>query len=199
MNGGGVVIDTIREIGVFMIAAQAVVHFAPGKQYEKYIKSVSGIVILLLFMKPVLQSAGAVWEDPQALLEEWMQMTDMPDFLGETMSDGVTDGVVSRMETEVRERFNRELETDVYFVSRVSIRFTQDPAEETETLLPEVEILMRERKGEEGDGQTGISEIVVGQPQESTADESFQSYRTRFAALLGMEEDRVEVRLDGRG
>ncbi len=192
-------IDTIREIGVFMIAAQAVVHFAPGKQYEKYIKSVSGIVILLLFMKPVLQSAGAVWEDPQALLEEWMQMTDMPDFLGETMSDGVTDGVVSRMETEVRERFNRELETDVYFVSRVSIRFTQDPAEETETLLPEVEILMSERKGEEGDGQTGISEIVVGQPQESTADESFQSYRTRFAALLGMEEDRVEVRLDGRG
>ena len=42
-------LDTIREIGIFMIAAQAVVHFAPGRQYEKYIKSVSGIIILLLF------------------------------------------------------------------------------------------------------------------------------------------------------
>ena len=30
-------LETIRQIGVFMIAAQAVVHFAPGRQYEKYI------------------------------------------------------------------------------------------------------------------------------------------------------------------
>ena len=60
-------LDAIREIGIFMIAAQAVVHFEPGRQYEKYIKSVSGIVMLLLFLKPVLQLAGAVWEEPQAL------------------------------------------------------------------------------------------------------------------------------------
>ena len=64
-------LDTIREIGIFMIAAQAVVHFAPGRQYEKYIKSVSGIIILLLFLQPVLRFSGIVWEEPQALLEKW--------------------------------------------------------------------------------------------------------------------------------
>ena len=63
-------LDTIREIGVFMIAAQAVVHFAPGRQYEKYIKSVSGIIVLILFLKPVLRLAGAAWEEPQVLLED---------------------------------------------------------------------------------------------------------------------------------
>lgn len=192
-------LDTIRQIGIFMIAAQAVVHFAPGRQYEKYIKSVSGIVILLLFLKPVLQFAGAAWEEPQALWEKWAGMTDMPVFGGTTGTDSAADEVVDRIESEVRERLNQELEGDVYFVSRVSIRFTQEPGLEAGTLLPEVEILMRERAGEKENGQIGIAEIVIGQPQESAPDETFVSYRKRFAALLEMEEENVEVRRDGRG
>lgn len=192
-------IDTIREIGIFMLAAQAVVHFAPGRQYEKYIKSVSGIIILLLFLKPVLQLAGAVWEEPQALWEKWEGMTDMPDFPALSQMDGVTDEVVARMETELQEQLNRELTEDEYFVSRVSIRFIQEPGTEAGMLLPEITVFMREQAGEEEGGQIGIEKIVVGQPQETDTDAPFLSYRTRFAVLLGMEEERVEVRPDGRG
>ena len=66
--------------------------------------------------------------------------------------------------------------------------------------MPELIVWMKERAGEEeGDGQIGIEEIVIGQPAESAADETFSSYRARFAVLLGMEEERVEVRQDGRG
>lgn len=190
-------IDAIREIGIFMIAAQAVIHFAPGKQYERYIKSVSGIIILLLFLKPVLQIAGAAWEEPQTLFEKWGELTDMPDFSEEAQTGGVTGEVVSRMAVEVKERLNRELEADAYFVSRVSIRFTQEQGAETETLLPEVEIWMKERAEEEESRRIGIEEIVIGQPQESVQDTSFSDYRMRFAVLLGMEEERVEVRRDG--
>ncbi|MDE7360173.1 MAG: stage III sporulation protein AF, partial [Lachnospiraceae bacterium] len=89
MNGGGRMLDTIREIGIFMIAAQAVVHFAPGRQYEKYIKSVSGIIILLLFLKPVFQLAGTAWEEPQILLEKWEACSDMTAFSGKMQTDGV--------------------------------------------------------------------------------------------------------------
>lgn len=192
-------LDAIRQIGVFMIAAQAVVHFAPGRQYEKYIKSVSGIIILLLFLKPVFQLAGAAWEDPQVLWEKWEQMTDMPGFSDEMQIDDVSEEVVDRMEAEVKEQLNRELEKDVYLVSRVSIRLVQKPEAEEGTLLPQVEILMKERAGEEESVQIGVEEIVVGQPQESVPDESFSSYRARFAAVLGMEEENVEVRRDGRG
>ena len=39
-------LKNIREIGIFMIAAQTVIHFAPGRQYEKYIKSVSGLSLI---------------------------------------------------------------------------------------------------------------------------------------------------------
>lgn len=190
-------LDTIRQIGVFMIAAQAIVHFAPGRQYEKYIKSVSGIIILLLFLKPVLRLAGTAWEEPQVFRENWEELTDMPDFTGKPQIDDVSEEVVSRLETEVREQLNRGLETDVYFVSRVSIRLIREPG--AEELMPRVEIWMRERAGEEESVQIGIEEIVVGQPQESVSDESLLSYRTQFAAILGMGEENVEVRWDGRG
>lgn len=192
-------LDAIRQIGVFMIAAQAVVHFAPGRQYEKYIKSVSGIIILLLFLKPVFQLAGTAWEEPQLLWEQWGKLTDMPDFSDEIQAGDVSGEVVGRMEAEVKEQLNRELETDAYYVSRVTIRFVQNPGAEEGTLLPQVEILMRERAGEEESVRIGIEEIVVGQPQESVPDESFSAYRARFAIVLGMEEENVEVRRDGRG
>ncbi|MDE5939349.1 MAG: stage III sporulation protein AF [Lachnospiraceae bacterium] len=190
-------IDAVREIGIFMIAAQAAIHFAPGKQYERYIKSVSGMIILLLFLKPVLQLAGDVWEEPQILLEKWEEFTDMLDFSEGVQTEGVTGEVVSRMAAEIKERLNRELQEDTYFVSRVSVRFTRERDAETETLLPEVEIWMKGRAEEEESGRIGIEEIVIGQPQELVQDMSFSDYRTRFAALLGMEEERVEVRRDG--
>ncbi|MDE6602984.1 MAG: stage III sporulation protein AF [Lachnospiraceae bacterium] len=192
-------LDTIREIGIFMIAAQAVVHFAPGRQYEKYIKSVSGIIILLLFLKPVFQLAGTAWEEPRILLEKWEAFSDMPAFSGKMQTNGVTEEVVKRMETEMKERLNSELGTDAYFVSRVSIRFTQEQDADTGALLPEVEIWMKEGAGGEEAGQIEIEEIVVGQTWEPVQDAHLSSYRMRFAALLGMEEERVEVRRDGRG
>ena len=192
-------LDAIRQIGVFMIAAQAVVHFAPGKQYERYIKSVSGIIILILFLRPVLQLAGADWEEPQALLEKWEELAEMPDFSVTMQKGGAAGEVSALMETELRERLNGELEKDAYYVSRVSIRFVQVPGEKAGTLLPKITVFLRERTGEEESGQIGIEEIVVGKPQETDQGEPFLSYRSRFAALLEMEEERVEVRPDGRG
>ena len=191
-------LDTIREIGVFMIAAQAVVHFAPGRQYEKYIKSVSGIIVLILFLKPVLRLAGAAWEEPQVLLGKCVDLTDRPDVSVNVQADGVAEEVASRMERELTERLNRERTGDAYFVSRVSIRLILDPEAETGTFLPEITVFLRERAKEES-GLIGIEEIVIGQPQETETGEPFLSYRSRFAALLAMEEERVEVRSDWRG
>lgn len=192
-------LDTIREIGIFMIAAQAVVHFAPGRQYERYIKSVSGMIVLLLFLKPVLQLAGVVWEEPQMLVERWEAFADMPDFSGSAQTADATGEVVDRMAEKLKERLNRELEGEPYFVSRVSIRFTQEQDAETGTLLPEVEIRIKERTGKEESGQIGIEEIVIGQPREPEQDGVLLFYRKRFAAVLEMEEESVEVRRDGRG
>ncbi len=121
-------LKNIREIGIFMIAAQTVIHFAPGRQYEKYIKSVSGIIILLLF----LQLSGAEWKDAEAVLEKLEEVTDMPalqSFEGSRSADGavgwgtgVGSTVTGRMETKIRELLNRELEGEEYCIEQVSLR-----------------------------------------------------------------------------
>ena len=43
-------IELIKRIGIFMIAAQAVLHFTPGQKYEKYIKLIVGMMVLLQFV-----------------------------------------------------------------------------------------------------------------------------------------------------
>lgn len=195
-------LKNIREIGIFMIAAQAAIHFAPGKQYEKYIKSVSGIIILLLFLNPFLQLSGAEWKGSEAVLKKLEEMTDMQNFSTEKPDTadeaGVGGTVVGRMEAEVKELLNRELTEDDYRVKRVSIRLAKDPAQGSELRLSQIEIGMA-RASETGEERPiEVDRIVIG----NTADEEdkiFAQYRSRFAALLEIEEERVEVRLDGRG
>lgn len=133
------------------------------------------------------------------LVERWEAFADMPDFSGSVQTADATGEVVNRMAEKMKERLNRELEGEPYFVSRVSIRFTQEQDAETGTLLPEIEIRIKERTGKEESGRIGIEEIVIGQPREPEQDGVLLFYRKRFAAVLEMEEESVEVRRDGRG
>jgi len=189
-------LQMIGRIGIFMIAAQAMVHFAPGKQYEKYIKSVAGIIVLVLFLKPFLQFFGAQPEEPQAVLKRFQELTDMPEFTIEEPEGGAGTEVVRRMEEEVKALLNRDMEGERYCVSGVSIRFAANQ-ETGQSLLAKVEVRIAERREEKQEGRIEIDKIVVGGEKEPSSRETFSAYRERFAALLGVEKERVEVRQDG--
>ena len=45
-------IEIIRKIGIFMIAAQVMIHLVPDKRYEKYIKLITGVIILAMLIQP---------------------------------------------------------------------------------------------------------------------------------------------------
>lgn len=201
-------LKNIREIGIFMIAAQTVIHFAPGKQYEKYIKSVSGIMILLLFLRPFLQLSGAEWSSPEAALGKLEELTDMPDFLGGEWKTGREGGgqtdagvgstALGRMETEVKALLNLELEGDDYRVKRVSIQLAKDSAQGSELSLSQVKIELVNAAETEEEQRIFVDRIVIGEAADSEEESAFLQYRSRFAALLGIEEERVEVRQGGR-
>ena len=62
-------LEGLKELALFMLAAQMIVHFLPGKQYEKYGKLIAGIVVLakagafFLHMPELsLPEAAAGWE-----------------------------------------------------------------------------------------------------------------------------------------
>ncbi len=186
----------IGKIGIFMIAAQAMVHFAPGKQYEKYVKSVAGIILLVLFMKPFLQVFGAVPKEPQAAWEAFEKMMEIPDFTAKEPVEGVDAEVVKRAEEEVMTLLNGGMEGEEYQVSGVSIRFGTNRESPQELVLSAVEVRLAKREEKER-GEIDIEKITVGEEHALVSWEVFPAYRERFAALLGIEEERVEVKQDG--
>lgn len=190
-------LQNIREIGIFMIVAQAVVHFAPGKQYEKYIKSISGVIILVLFLKPFVQMAGGQWQMPSTVLERLEQSVGMSDFPAASTArpeNEVADAVVRQMEEEIEKRLNRDLAGDSCLVRQAVLTLTKAAEGSGEDFFS-VLVILGDRAADSG--EIAVKEITVGTPQ-TKEDEVLEAYRLRFAGVLGWEKERVEVRWDGR-
>lgn len=190
-------LQTIREIGIFMIIAQAVVHFAPGRQYEKYIKLISSVIILFLFLRPFGRTAGEQWRNPEAVWERWEKSVELAELsadYAESAEGRVETAVVGRMEKEIRERLNRELAADPCRVKRVELFLKEGAEGAGEEAFFLVRAVMEKQPA---DGNSiGVEEITLNKPR--TEEENMQEdYRLRIAGILGLEEGRVEVEWDG--
>ena len=100
-------VENIRRIGIFMIAAQTVMHFAAGKQYEKYMKIVTGVIVLLLFIGPFTASSGNLgvdWQTEIERMERQMQSDIHLDI--SNMADSVETAALRQMEQEIKRRLN---------------------------------------------------------------------------------------------
>lgn len=73
------IVENIREIGLFIVAAQMLVHLAAGKSYEKYIKIIAGVTVLLLFLGPFVDDPGRMMDRWQEELERMEQQMDRYD------------------------------------------------------------------------------------------------------------------------
>lgn len=187
-------LENIRKIGLFMVAAQAVIHFVPGSQYEKYIKLISSVIILFLFMGPFISRQGDLvgeWQTgmkqaAQRFKEEDLWQADVP-----TVNERVTE----QMEEEVKARLNNCISDREYCVESVSFVYSGDNLKEREDVsgILRVEIVM-EKRGEEGIEPVLVKDIVIGDEREYEDDtkESAQ-YQEIFAKILGIGPDRVEV------
>lgn len=189
-------LKTIREIGIFMIAAQAVVHFAPSVRYEKYIRSISGVIILLLFLTPFIQLSGGKWEEPEQILIKMRELTEMPALPESVRITSATDAAAARMEEEIQKLLDRELAEENHYVKKVDVRFGEGQKLKQEDQMPFVEVLIGQK---EEKSLIVVEEITIGETTDPEKTEEEQNYRQRFAGLLGIPEENVEVRMDGRG
>ena len=110
-------VENIRRIGIFMIAAQTVLHFAAGKQYEKYLKIITGVIILFQFLSPFTSSAddfAAKWqseiEQMEMQIEKQMesQTKKQNDVLMAVSgtADTVEAAILQQLEGEVKRRLS---------------------------------------------------------------------------------------------
>ncbi len=69
--------NTICRVGIFMICAQTIVHFRPNGSYEKYIKLLVSVMLLIQILKPVMdifgESSSEDFEERIAWFDEQLQ------------------------------------------------------------------------------------------------------------------------------
>lgn len=217
-------IDNIKRIGLFMIVAQTFMHFAAGQQYEKYIKIITGIIILLLFIRPFSSSAGNTvgqWR------EELERMTERIESCGSEWQDKMKDldfgserRTIRQLEMEIKRRLNQETAADNWNVTDVMIEWTESAGESSNgnlnadirciviTLQP---VVQKEENVNQEDALIVVDEIQVDLQSEAarqnSAQENFSEqnmegaaqYRSLFAEILGMEEEKLEVVYSGSG
>lgn len=46
-------LEMIKEMGIFIVIAQAVLYFVPGESYVKYVKVIIGIIMIAKISQPV--------------------------------------------------------------------------------------------------------------------------------------------------
>ena len=102
-------IDNIRRIGIFMIVAQTVIHFASGKQYERYIKIIAGVLILLQFISLFVSSSGDFvekWQDEIEGMVGQMEEQNQAWQAASSAAGPVEAMVLQQIEEEMKSRMN---------------------------------------------------------------------------------------------
>lgn len=190
------ILENIRRIGIFMIAAQTVLHFAAGKQYEKYLKIIAGVIILLQFLSPFTSSAddfAVRWQSEIEQMEK--QVEEQMERQAKRQSDVLqaVSGTVEPMETvvlkqiegEVKKRLNDVAADNGCTVTDVAIDLEQINSE-SDTMAGEgnrswvfrsvkVTVQSVEQDGypdADDDGIIRIAEIAVGRETEADTGQS---------------------------
>lgn len=171
-------LESIRQIGIFMIVAQTVMHFAANGQYEKYMKIIAGVIVLLLFIRPFISGSeeqAAKWQDEITRMMEQIeaQSVDFDHMAYEgTLAEAA---VIRQIEEEITRRLNEVSADHGCRVVKTTIALTGQGGEligngdlAGEYEFDHVRITVRDQQetGEEEAVQMEQSEIGAGQAVE---------------------------------
>ena len=169
-------IETIKHIGLFMIVAQTLMHFAAGQQYEKYMKIIAGVIVLMLFISPFYSTGDNFadqWQEKAAQIAEDIEHFGSLQYDGVSVTDyGTKKGVTRQLEEEMKKRLNEELLYEEYDITDVSVEWEEKGAQDM--AVRSIRITLRQTGNggdaladEEGDGDT-IDSIVIDRIQVGT-------------------------------
>ena len=143
-------IENIKRIGLFMIVAQTFIHFAAGRQYEKYMKIIAGVIVLLLFAQPFASRDMEFiqqWQLEMNRLTEQIEQQNnawkqsMPD-----MDPGPESDIIRRLEEEIKTKLNREVHLENCLITDVVIKWENGDAsgvrDEWEKTVGSVEVTL---------------------------------------------------------
>ncbi|MBD5475569.1 MAG: hypothetical protein HDR17_06270 [Lachnospiraceae bacterium] len=185
-------LESIRQIGIFMIVAQTVMHFAANGQYEKYMKIIAGVIVLLLFIRPFISgSDGQVmkWQEEMTHIMEQIE-AQSGDFGNMAYVGGSTEALVIRqIEEEITRRLNeaaagydcRVVKTTIELTGQAKGDSVIGEADAGEYVFDRVRVTVRNQSGsgerQAVQSETGVSKAA--QTERSGADEKQMAEGTK--------------------
>lgn len=177
-------IENIKRIGLFMIVAQTLIHFAAGKQYEKYMKIIAGVIVVLLFVRPFSSHGMDFTEQWQREMERLTeQMEEQNSVWKQSMTDldyGTESKIIGQFEEEIKERLSREVPLDNYFITDVAIKWESRGEKEAQEVW-----------------EKNIESIVITLQQEAHEDQ--KSEKRNAVDPVFIERIQVEAGLETEG
>ncbi len=209
-------IDNIRRIGIFMIVARTAAHFAAGKAYEKYIRVITGVIVLYLFLAPFGGADGddaGRWQEWMGELESRLQADGKQNMETVRAAETPEAAAMERIEEEIRTRLDEAAAGIGYRVTDAALSLTEAESGSGEKSweFKRVTVTVSDRapdrtaSGEADDIridriEVGNRESDGGWPSAGDGEEQSgggEECRRVFAELLGVTEDKVEVIFHG--
>lgn len=109
--------ETIRKVGIFMICAQMIVHLKPNESYEKYLKLLMSVMVMVQIIFPIMQFLGSDWdgEDFADRVRAYGQSlqgeksgTDITDAADEILEEYAMQEIHSRLEQQEQDQQEQE-------------------------------------------------------------------------------------------
>ena len=98
-------IELLKQVGIFMVCSQTVLHFKSSQKYDKYLKLLVGIMVIAQLSMPLLEWATGGETLPEKIVEEETETAmDVNQMLDN--ADRIVD---KYMDSEVKSRLNKLL------------------------------------------------------------------------------------------
>lgn len=201
------ILQTVKQIGVFMICAQVILHFKPSAKYEKYLKLLISVMVLVQIITPVvnlLPGEGSTAfmtrvQEIQAEIDKSMEQLELENAVNEenilntTLEEIKTriNNVIKRENLQVKAvEYNQETEDKLVFYLE-EYAGNRDISIEVDTVNIGYMQVMGQAVMEDTAGNTENMEEITDENM-PTADK-LQVLYNALMTEFGISESRVEV------
>jgi len=196
--------QTVKQIGIFIICAQVIMHFKPSAKYEKYLKLLISVMVLVQVLMPLVNIVSGknedfLWtkiEQIQAEIDKNMEQLEIENAINE-------ENIINQTLDEIKLKINYKLKEKGVQVK--SVEYSEENGKEKI-------ILYLSANGYYVSENIKIDTINIGEQEvmgravasASGEEENNQEYSEKLHALynvvsseLGMTEEQIEVVWNG--
>lgn len=125
-------LDKIGQLATFIICAQTIMHFRAKGSYEKYIKLLVSIMLLIMLVEPILSLFGGEKENGFLLERIKVYQSELEGIMGrETLDNGEIEAILTNITYQVSKEIkeNEKVESSAYVEANNEV--TERKIEET--------------------------------------------------------------------